>query len=241
MKKNKLTVVATAVAISLMACSEEVDSVLNVENGEPATGIEGNSSAESTYNCPDGSVVANATLCSSANAGANGDANSEITKPTGTPSSDDDGDLDLEDAKTLDGTEILMKLAGTTATVDNNNGCVAVEKTRAIVTCPGDYYVTGSSTDFQIVVNTPGTDDEGKTGIYLYNASIKSSSAPILVKNAKKTVLHLVKGTVNSVEDGATPHLFEKVSGTVDTAKAAIYAKDDLNMIFRRPLSTALT
>ena len=148
------------------------------------------------------------------------------------PGSSESGDNenDNEDARTLDGTQILLKLAGTSATVENNNGCVEIADKSAIITCPGAYYVTGESSDFQVVVNTPGAENEGNTGIYLHNATIKSSNAPILVKNADKTVLHLVKGTTNVVEDANGNHLFVKVNGAQDTAKAAIYSKDDLNI-----------
>ncbi len=141
-----------------------------------------------------------------------------------------DNENDNEDSRTLDGTQILLKLAGTTATVENNNGCIEIADKSATITCPGAYYVTGESTDFQVVVNTPGAENEGNTGIYLYNATLKSSDAPILVKNADKTVLHLVKGTTNIVEDGNGKHVFTKVNGAQDTAKAAIYARDDLNI-----------
>ncbi|MCQ2109286.1 MAG: carbohydrate-binding domain-containing protein [Fibrobacter sp.] len=150
------------------------------------------------------------------------------TVPGNTVPADDENDL--EDSRTLTGGEILLKLAGTSATVENNNGCVTVAQKSATITCPGAYYVTGESSDFQLVVNTPGVDNEGNTGIYLYNATLKSQNSPILVKNADKTVLHLVKGTVNVVEDGYGDHLFEKMTGKLDTAKAAIYSKDDLNI-----------
>ena len=148
------------------------------------------------------------------------------------PGSSESGDTenDNEDARTLDGTQILLKLAGTSATVENNNGCVKIADKSATITCPGAYYVTGESSDFQVVVNTPGAENEGNTGIYLHNATIKSSNAPILVKNADKTVLHLVKGTTNVVEDGNGNHLFVKVNGAQDSAKAAIYSRDDLNI-----------
>jgi len=136
---------------------------------------------------------------------------------------------DLEDAES-DGSQVLLKVAGTTATVENNNGCVTVEEKSATITCPGAYYVSGESSDFQVVVNTPGTENEGNTGIYLNNATLKSSNSPILVKNADKAVLHLVKGTTNVVEDGNGNHLFETINGKQDTAKAAIYSKDDLNI-----------
>ena len=148
------------------------------------------------------------------------------------PGSSESGDTenDNEDARTLDGTQILLKLAGTSATVENNNGCVEIADKSATISCPGAYYVTGESSDFQVVVNTPGAENEGNTGIYLHNATIKSSNAPILVKNADKTVLHLVKGTTNVVEDGNGNHLFVKVNGAQDSAKAAIYSRDDLNI-----------
>ena len=141
-----------------------------------------------------------------------------------------DNENDNEDSRTLDGTQILLKLAGTTATIENNNGCVEIADKSATITCPGAYYVTGESSDFQVVVNTPGAENEGNTGIYLYNATLKSSNAPILVKNAEKTVIHLVKGTTNTVEDGNGNHMFTKINGAQDTAKAAIYSRDDLNI-----------
>ena len=130
----------------------------------------------------------------------------------------------------MDGTQILLKLAGTSATIENNNGCVDVKEKSATITCPGAYYVTGEASDFQVVVNTPAAENEGNTGIYLHNATIKSSNSPILVANADKTVLHLVKGTTNVVEDGNGNHVFTKVNGEQDTSKATIYARDDLNI-----------
>lgn len=154
--------------------------------------------------------------------------NNGTSSSSGVNSPDDENDLD--DARTLNGTQILLKLAGTTATVENNNGCVEVADKSATITCPGAYYVTGESSDFQVVVNTPGADKEGNTGIYLNNATLKSSNSPILVKNADKAVLHLVKGTTNVIEDGKGNHVFTTVNGKQDTAKAAIYSKDDMNI-----------
>ncbi len=151
-----------------------------------------------------------------------------LNQNPGNESGDDENDN--EDSRTLDGTQILLKLSGTSATVENNNGCVEVADKSATITCPGAYYVTGESSDFQVVVNTPAAEKEGNTGIYLYNATLKSSNAPILVKNADKTVIHLVKGTTNVVEDGNSNHLFTKINGAQDTAKAAIYSRDDLNI-----------
>ena len=206
--------------------------------GNQSSGIDLNSS---------GSVVtsSNNTVASSGNVPASSNnaitssnsvatsSNSVIASSnSGNPGGGENGDdeNDNEDSRTLNGTQILLKLSGTSATVENNNGCVEVADKKATITCPGAYYVTGESSDFQVVVNTPGTENEGNTGIYLYNATIKSSNSPILVANADKTVLHLVKGTTNVVEDGNGNHLFTKVNGAQDTSKAAIYARDDLNI-----------
>ena len=174
------------------------------------------------------SVVPNVGASSSSNVIPVVSSSSNKAVPGSSESGDNENDN--EDARTLDGTQILLKLAGTSATVENNNGCVEIADKSATITCPGAYYVTGESSDFQVVVNTPGAENEGNTGIYLHNATIKSSNAPILVKNADKTVLHLVKGTSNVVEDGNGNHLFVKVNGAQDTAKAAIYSRDDLNI-----------
>ena len=148
--------------------------------------------------------------------------------PGSSESGDDDNDN--EDARTLNGSQILLKVSGTTATVENNNGCVEIADKVATITCPGAYYLTGESSDFQVVVNTPAAEKEGNTGIYLHNVTLKSSNSPILVKNADKAVIHLVKGTTNVVEDGNGNHLFTTVNGKQDTAKAAIYSKDDMNI-----------
>ena len=175
-----------------------------------------------------GDVSSSSTLLPGEGAPALSSSSIGGSTPGGQTPGDDENDN--EDSRTLDGSQILLKLAGTSATVENNNGCVDIADKSATITCPGAYYVTGEASDFQVVVNTPGAENEGNTGIYLYNATLKSQNAPILVKNADKTVIHLVKGTTNVVEDGNGNHLFTTVNGKQDTAKAAIYAKDDLNI-----------
>lgn len=197
-------------------------------NTAPVIGASSSSSALPGNIVSSSSVVPNIGASSSSNVIPVVSSSSNNTVPGSSECGDNENDN--EDARTLDGTQILLKLAGTSSTVENNNGCVEIADKSATITCPGAYYVTGESSDFQVVVNTPAAENEGNTGIYLHNATIKSSNAPILVKNADKTVLHLVKGTTNVVEDGNGNHLFTKVNGAQDTAKAAIYSRDDLNI-----------
>ena len=251
MKLGLLAFLAIGVSLGLVACSEDAGVNPNTDNGAlfPSdfssssdflgTDFPGVELSSSSF------VVPGIELSSSSIAGPGfgissssfvwpGPAvsSSSVVIPGGSNPGNESGDdeNDNEDSRTLDGSQILLKLAGTSATVENNNGCVEVADKSATITCPGAYYVTGESSDFQVVVNTPGAENEGNTGIYLHNATIKSSNSPILVKNADKTVIHLVKGTTNVVEDGNGNHLFTKVNGAQDTSKAAIYSRDDLNI-----------
>lgn len=239
MKSGILAVSAIGLSLGIVACSEDVGANPNVDSGAlyppeissssdflgtdfPGVELSSSSIAGPGFGISSSSFVWPGPVVSSSSVVIPGGSN------PGNESGDDENDN--EDSRTLDGSQILLKLAGTSATVENNNGCVEVTDKVATITCPGAYYVTGESSDFQVVVNTPGTENEGNTGIYLHNATIKSSNSPILVKNADKTVIHLVKGTTNVVEDGNGNHLFTKVNGAQDTSKAAIYSRDDLNI-----------
>lgn len=193
----------------------------------PGAQVPGGELSSSSNNIPGNIPGVDISSSSNTIPGSNLSSSSNII-PGNNESGDDENDN--EDARTLNGSQILLKLAGTSATVENNNGCVDVADKSATITCPGAYYVTGEASDFQVVVNTPAADKEGNTGIYLYNAKIKSSNSPILVKNADKAVIHLVKGTTNVLEDGNGNHAFTNVGGKQDTSKAVIYSKDDMNI-----------
>ena len=211
-------------AVSGNGVTSSGDAVPASSNGTPGTQV---SSSGNT-------VPGNGVSSSTGVVPGNGASSSSGVVPGGTTPSGNaeagDDENDNEDARTLNGTQILLKVSGTTATVENNNGCVEVADKSATITCPGAYYVTGESSDFQVVVNTPAAENEGNTGIYLHNATLKSSNSPILVKNADKAVIHLVKGTTNVLEDGNGSHAFTNVGGKPDTSKAVIYAKDDMNI-----------
>lgn len=251
MKSGILAVSAIGLSLGIVACSEDVGANPNVDSGALyppeissssdflGTDFPGVELSSSSFFMPgielsSSSIAGPGFGISSSNFVWPGPvvSSSSVVIPGGSNPGNESGDdeNDNEDSRTLDGSQILLKLAGTTAAVENNNGCVEVADKVATITCPGAYYVTGESFDFQVVVNTPGTENEGNTGIYLHNAIIKSSNSPILVKNADKTVIHLVKGTTNVVEDGNGNHLFTKVNGAQDTSKAAIYSRDDLNI-----------
>ena len=150
------------------------------------------------------------------------------TTPTPKPGEGSD-DNEEDDNVKLDGSETTLTFSGTDVTIANDNGCL--EKAAGVVTvkCSGNYYLTGTASDYQVIVNTAATDT-GKVDLFLNGVSLKSSDAPIYVQNAEKAELHLVKGTTNSVEDGATRSKTYTGNNGTDTTKAAIYAKDDLSI-----------
>ncbi len=137
---------------------------------------------------------------------------------------------DPVDVSELEGDPILTFAAGS-VTVTNDNGCISQDGNVVSITCSGNYQLTGNSTDNQVQVQTADSD---AAGVYLYLNSLQlasASDAPLYVRNADKVLLVLVDGTSNTLEDASTrTATFTKSDGTLDTTKAAIYAKDDLTI-----------
>ncbi len=109
-------------------------------------------------------------------------------------------------------------------TVGATNGGVSVNGSVVTISCGGNYYLSGTAADGQVIVETPSTDT---SNVYLYLNGVtltNSSDAPIYVKNAEKTFLVMVAGTTNTFTDGST-----RSYGT-DTASACIFSKDDLTL-----------
>ena len=235
--------------IMACACSDDSSSVSVPESSENTPSAKEDPFDTSKVNLPADTVtIGSSSAVASPTSGAtigtssssNGDTNASSspsttssatqTTPTVQPqpgSGTDDNEED--DNVNLDGSETTLTFSGTDVTIANDNGCL--EKAAGVVTvkCSGNYYLTGTASDYQVIVNTAATDT-GKVDLFLNGVSLKSSDAPIYVQNAEKTELHLVKGTTNSVEDGATRTKTYTVNSGTDTTKAAIYAKDDLSI-----------
>jgi hypothetical protein len=113
----------------------------------------------------------------------------------------------------LEGDSITFKGSG--ATVSGNI---------VTVTSAGMYSISGTLNDGQVIVDT---QDAETVVLVLNGADITSStSAPIYVSNAEKTVMTLADGTENYVTDGDS-YLFE---GAEDEPNAAVFSKDDLTI-----------
>ena len=100
-----------------------------------------------------------------------------------------------------------------------------VEGSTVTITAAGTYSVSGTLNKGQILVNS--TDAE-KVNIILNGATItNTSSAPIFILNAEKTVISLASGTVNTLTDGST---YVYADAQTTEPNAAIFSNDDLTI-----------
>ena len=114
----------------------------------------------------------------------------------------------------LEGTSIAFDGSG--ATVDGSTITIAAA---------GTYNISGTLDDGQIIVDTK---DKETVALVLNGTDIAcSTSAPIYVVNAEKTVITLADGTENHVTDGES-YLLEDTAS--DEPNAAIFSKDDLTI-----------
>jgi len=114
----------------------------------------------------------------------------------------------------LDGDSITLEGSGATV-----NGNIIT------ITSAGRYSINGNLNDGQVIVDT---EDAETVVLVLNNANISSStSAPIYIRNAEKTVITLAGGTENYVTDGAA-YIFENAE--LDEPNAAVFSKDDLTI-----------
>jgi hypothetical protein len=115
---------------------------------------------------------------------------------------------------TLEGDSIIFEGMGATV-----NGTIIT------ITSAGMYSISGTLDDGQIIVDT---QDSEAVRLVLNGVDITcSTSAPIFVRNAEKTVITLADGSENDVTDG-TSYLFDDAGA--DEPNAAVFSKDDLTI-----------
>lgn len=94
----------------------------------------------------------------------------------------------------------------------------------ATITKAGTYIISGTSPDGQIVVDIPKTD---KAQLVFKGLNLTcTSSAPVWIKSADKTVITLAKDTENRLTDAAN----YTVKNELDEPNACLFSKDDLTI-----------
>ncbi len=115
-----------------------------------------------------------------------------------------------------------IKLEGDSITFEGSGA--TVNGNIVTITSSGMYSISGTLSDGQIVVDA---EDKETVELVLNGVDITySTSAPIYVSNAEKTVITLADGTENYVTDGSS-YLFEDAE---DEPNAAVFSKDDLTI-----------
>lgn len=116
-----------------------------------------------------------------------------------------------------------IMLNGNSIALDGSGA--AVDGSMITITSAGTYSISGSLDDGQIRIDS--TDAEN-VNLILNGANIAcSTSAPIYILSAEKTVINLADGTSNSVTDGTAYVLPDADS---DEPNAVIFSKDDLTI-----------
>lgn len=115
-------------------------------------------------------------------------------------------------------TDIILK--GTS--IEASSSDVSVNGTVVTITAAGNYRISGSLTNGQVVV------DAGKTSLVrliLNGASVTNSSgSALLIGSSSKTIVNLAESTENMITDGAA------YMNTTDDPNAALFSKTDLTI-----------
>lgn len=132
----------------------------------------------------------------------------------------DEDDTDFGENNTV---TAYITLKGDSIALDGSGA--TVDGSTVTITSAGTYRISGTLDDGRIVVDTA---DEETVRLVLDGAAIAcSTSAPVYVAGAEKTVITLADGTRNSVTDGSS-YTFEDAGS--DEPNAAIFSKDDLTI-----------
>ena len=238
MKRNHLitSLLAAALAVSCIPAPAVVSSAAD------ASGLAGDVNGDGTVSVNDASLLQQWLLAVPGAALQNpqsGDMNS-------------DGKINARDLsllkrrlisgvgnETADGSVITFSDGSVTVTDANGNRltshpAIKVEGQTVTITQPGEYTVSGSSSNGQLVVDVDkNASSEEKVTVNLSGLTLSNSSvAPIYVANAGDScVISVKKDTVNTISDG-TSHTdsYTTNEGETKQINAAIFARDDLKI-----------
>lgn len=111
------------------------------------------------------------------------------------------------------------------SSVEEDLDDVAVEGTKVTISAAGNYRITGTLNDGQIVVDS---EDEEIVRLILNGVDItSSSSAPIYVKKAAKVLVYLSENTQNKLTDGSN-YTYDDVEE--EEPNSALFSKADLTL-----------
>lgn len=120
---------------------------------------------------------------------------------------------------------VQIILEGNAIRVDPDTAPVYISGSKATLTSPGTYSISGSLANGQINVNTEG---EGIVRLILNGADINySSGSPLNILQADKALIYLEDQTDNYLSDGES-YIYDNPGD--DESNAAIFSRDDLTI-----------
>lgn len=132
-------------------------------------------------------------------------------------------DSDDMDSSSVGSNMSYIMLEGDSITLDGSGA--TIKGNIITITSAGMYSISGALDNGQIIVNTEGN---ATVKLVLNGADITcSTSAPIYIINAAKTVITLADDTENHIADGGS-YIFEDAAS--DEPNAAVFSKDDLTI-----------
>ncbi|HEX3006621.1 MAG TPA: carbohydrate-binding domain-containing protein, partial [Bacteroidales bacterium] len=119
--------------------------------------------------------------------------------------------------------EISVVLNGTSITASSS--AVTINGSIATITQAGNFNITGTLSNGQIVVNT---ESEETIRLILNGITVTcAKSAPIYIKKAKKVILVLPDGTQSTLTDGSS---YTYDDAEEEEPNAAVFSKSDLSV-----------
>ena len=218
--------IAETTSVTTYTCADGTETE-NASDCNASGGVV-DSTTKTIFVCSNGTKTSNADDCSTTAAGNSG--------TSAVPASSQEViEQVITEAVVYQEAEGDLKLvfSATGLSVENDdNSCVTVDNEKKIATikCAGNYYLSGSSSDFQVVV---AANIEAKVYLYFNGLNLTSKSeAPIYVQSAEKVFFMLVDGTDNKLTDASTRTTIWKYTkngeSKADTTNATLYAKDDI-------------
>ena len=196
------------------------------------------STTTTVYVCVDGTQTTNASDCAAMVSGKSSASGKSATSGNDDSSYDPTSDQEVIEQVVADAVvykeaegDLKLTFGESGLSVQNDeNSCVSVNGTVATISCAGNYYLSGKSSNFQVVV---AASSEALVYLYLNGLDLTSGNdAPFYVQSAEKVFFMLVDGTENNLADASTRTIKWKYTkngvAKIDTTMGTIYAKDDI-------------
>ncbi len=146
---------------------------------------------------------------------------------TGTPVPHEK-DHELPEDYVWDNSQVInITLNGNSITTTSPTS-TTIEDTKVTITTAATYRISGKLFDGQIIVNT---QDEATTRLILSNIDLTcSTTTPIYIMDAKKTIIILEENTLNTVKDTQTGSTTEPNAAIFSNSDLTIYGTGQLNV-----------